>query len=93
MKLRKFARGKPCQIRLIGVCNNDPGTTVLAHYRRGHLGIGCKPHDLIAAHACSACHDEVDGRTQKLKNRAQVDADFMAGVIRTQRLVVDAELI
>ncbi|MCB7129981.1 MAG: DUF1364 family protein, partial [Candidatus Brocadiales bacterium] len=33
--LREFAEGKECQLRLIGICNFDPATTVLAHVRRG----------------------------------------------------------
>lgn len=81
--LRKLARGRDCQVRLEGICNFDPETTVLAHYRLGGVcGMGLKPHDLIGAWACSSCHDEIDRRTRK------VDADFAAlahleGVVRT----------
>ncbi|HCB7200209.1 TPA: DUF1364 family protein [Escherichia coli] len=31
--LRKEARGRECQVRIYGVCNGNPETTVLAHYR------------------------------------------------------------
>ena len=62
--LRKLARGRECQIRLEGICNFDNSTTVLAHYRLiGISGMGMKSPDLIAAHACSACHDACDRRT------------------------------
>ena len=30
--LRKEARGRECQVRIYGVCNGNPETTVLAHY-------------------------------------------------------------
>lgn len=63
-KLRNAARGKPCQLRIPLVCNGDPETVVLAHVRRGGVaGIGQKPNDLIAIHACDACHSAMDRRT------------------------------
>lgn len=51
--LRKEARGRECQVRIYGVCNGNPETTVLAHYRMaGICGTGMKPDDLIGAWAC-----------------------------------------
>ena len=64
MKLRAEARGRDCLVRIPGVCNRDASTTVLAHFRlAGTCGAGIKPHDLAGAWCCSACHDEIDGRT------------------------------
>lgn len=61
--LRKLAKGQDCMIRIPGVCNHNPETTVLAHYRlAGTCGTGIKPPDTMAAWACSACHDFADGR-------------------------------
>lgn len=63
-KLTKLARGRECQVRL-PCCNHNPETTVLAHFRlAGICGIGMKPHDILGAWACSACHDEIDRRTR-----------------------------
>lgn len=63
-KLRKAAQGEPCQLRLPGICNGNNETTVLAHIRRGNVaGVGMKPPDLCAVHACSACHDAMDRRS------------------------------
>ncbi len=63
-KLTKAARGRECQVRIPGVCNGNPETTVLAHYRlAGTCGVGKKPHDLQGAWCCSACHDACDGRS------------------------------
>lgn len=85
MNLRDAARGMPCQIRLSGICNGNPETTVLAHYRlAGTCGMGLKPPDIMGAWACSACHDAVDGRTplgDYLKS--QVRFWFAEGVLRT----------
>lgn len=94
MNLRDLARGQPCMVRLPNVCNGNPETTVLAHYRlAGTCGAGTKPDDEQGAWACSACHDECDRRTRKL------ETDFVRlahaeGVLRTQyevrRLLNDA---
>jgi hypothetical protein len=90
MNLRKEARDRPCQVRLPGICNGDPATTVLAHYRlAGLCGTGIKPPDLIGAHCCSACHDEVDGRTRTgILSRAELKAAFAEGVMRTQAALI-----
>lgn len=64
--LRKAARGRECAVRIPGVCNHNPETTVLAHIRRGGVGgVGMKPSDLCAVLACSACHDIIDGRVRR----------------------------
>ena len=66
MSLRKEARGRGCTVRIPGVCNFNSETTVLAHIRvTGISGMGLKSPDLLGAWACSACHDEIDGRTHK----------------------------
>jgi hypothetical protein len=88
MNLRDLARGKECQVRLPDICNGDPATTVLAHYRlAGTCGAGQKPDDWQAAWACHACHAECDRRTRKL------ETDFVRlchaeGMIRTLYQIV-----
>ena len=78
VNLRDHARGKECTVRLPGICNGNPETTVLAHYRvSGISGIGKKPPDLIGAWACSDCHRYVD--THK-----EAALDFAIAVFRTQ---------
>jgi len=67
-------------IRLIGVCNFDPATTVLAHYRMVDVsGMSTKSPDVIGAWACSACHAKVDS-----DKSADVQIDFLRGILRTQ---------
>lgn len=86
MNLRKFAKGKDCQLRLLGICNFDPETTVLAHVRRGGVaGIGQKPPDVVGIHACSTCHDAMDGRLGPMKIPA--DSDVLEGLCRTIAVV------
>lgn len=66
-KLTQAARGRDCTVRLPGICNGNPETVVLAHYRMaGICGTGIKPHNLLGAWACSACHDEIDRRTRRM---------------------------
>jgi hypothetical protein len=87
-KLTKSARGRDCQIRLPGVCNGNPETVVLAHYRlSGTCGTGIKPNDLQGAWSCSACHDACDGRASHLP-RDYVRLAHAEGVMRTQDLLI-----
>lgn len=80
--LRKFAKGKPCMVRLVGICNWNPETTVLAHIRRaGVAGTGQKPPDLCAVWACSACHDEIDRRTRNNRLR-EIEGDVLDALVR-----------
>lgn len=82
--LRKEARGRECQVRLPGICNGNPETVVLAHYRMvGICGTGMKPDDLFGAWSCSGCHDEIDRRTRHC-DVAEARIAHLEGVIRTQ---------
>lgn len=87
-KLTKAARGRECQIRIPGVCNGNPETTVLAHYRMaGTCGMGMKPNDLQGAWACCACHDYVDSR-RSAAERAEARQYHAEGVMRTQAILI-----
>lgn len=88
-KLRDAARGRDCQIRLVGICNYNPATTVLAHYRlSGISGMGIKSPDQIGAWACSACHSYVDTHKDDATARA-----FLEGVLRTQARLIKEGLL
>jgi len=86
--LRKAARGRECQIRIPSVCNGNPETSVLAHYRlAGTCGTGIKPNDQQAAIGCSACHDLVDGRTKTTEyTHDELRLMHAEGVFRTQEI-------
>jgi len=90
--IRKSARGQTCQVRVPGVCNHNPETTVLAHMNGA--GMGAKAADHEAAYACSACHEWLDGGyVQQGCSRADRDLAHLFGVIRTQRILIDMGLI
>jgi hypothetical protein len=88
VNLRDRARGQECMVRLPGICNWNPETTVLAHVRMAGLtGTGLKAPDLLAAFACSACHDEVDRRT-RLLDYETVKVAFYEAIVRTQSKLI-----
>lgn len=92
--LRKLARGQTCQIRLNDICNGDPATTVLAHYRMiGLSGMGYKSPDICAAFACSACHDAVDRRSHMELERDFVQLMHLQGVVRTQAILIEEGVV
>ena len=87
--LRQLARGRECQVRLPGICNHDPATTILAHYRLSGLnGMGMKPPDVIAAYSCSSCNDVCDRRTYTNLSRDYVRLALAEGVMRTLVILV-----
>lgn len=63
--IRKAARGQDCTLRIPGVCNWNPETTVLCHspYLESGRGMGLKAPDEEACFGCSSCHDMLDRRT------------------------------
>lgn len=88
-KLRDFARGQDCTLRISGVCNFNPETTVLAHLPCGHKGVGMKSPDQMAVHACSNCHAFIDG-----PRRWEVSAfDYLRSLAETQLRVIEAGLM
>jgi hypothetical protein len=87
--LRKLARGRECQIRLENICSGDPTTVVLAHLRMpGLSGMGIKSPDLLAAYACSSCHDACDRRSHMELAHVYVRLAFFEGMARTQALLI-----
>lgn len=92
--LRKYARDKHCTVRLPGICNGNPETTVLAHFRlAGTCGMGIKPYDVLGAWCCSACHDAIDRRSNMDLEREYVRLAHLEGVARTlSQLVADKVL-
>jgi len=90
-KLRKSARGRDCQIRIPGICNFKPETTVLCH--RNGAGMALKSPDIHAAFACSSCHDVIDGRRSTDFPKPIVAIMFCEGIFRTQAIWLKEGLI
>lgn len=58
-RLLDLAQGMPCLLRIPGVCNRDPATTVAAHSNWAGFGgkaMGRKSSDAHTIWCCSACH-------------------------------------
>ncbi len=63
-KLRKSAKGEACTLRIPGVCNGNPETTVLCHISiPGMSGMAMKPIDMHGLYGCSECHRHLDDRS------------------------------
>lgn len=86
-KYTKSARNQECQIRVPGVCNRNPETTVFAHLNGA--GMGYKFPNIIGSYACSSCHDAVDYRANN-KNYSEDELKLMLleGMIRTQMIMI-----
>lgn len=89
--IRKSAKGEECQIRLPGVCNFDPATTVLCHSNEqaDGKGMGLKASDQNAAYGCAACHDTVDGRRPRPDGMSYelMLSMFREAIAQTQRIL------
>ena len=90
-KIRESARGQPCEVRVLGVCNSDPATVVLAHLNGA--GTGIKAHDIHGAYACSACHAWLDGGYVRTSDRETRDLYHLQGMVRTQLKLLALGLI
>jgi len=89
--IRRSARGQECTIRIPGVCNFDPATTVLCHSNAlaDGKGMGIKAADDCAAYGCSACHDLVDGRRPRPDGMTLelVESLFREAIAQTNRIL------
>jgi hypothetical protein len=89
MNLRKFAHMQTCKVRLENICNHNPETVVLAHWRQtGISGLGFKSPDILGAHACSTCHAHVDAHHDEATQLA-----FAKGIFRTINALVEDGVI
>jgi len=90
-KIRKSAQGQDCQVRLPGICNFNPETTIPAHVGSGG-GMGSKVSDIHMAYCCSSCHDEIDRRT-RLMDAEKAELYAWHGVQRTQEILMNKGLL
>jgi hypothetical protein len=93
--ITKAARGQNCTIRLPGICNFNPETTVFAHISgvRFHKGMGNKVLDALGAFSCSSCHDCIDGRVKTSYTREELKLAHYEGVFETQIYLIENGLI
>ena len=92
-KIQKSARGEDCSLRIPGVCNFNPETTVLCHAPYP-TRFGSRKDMWWAAYGCSDCHDFVDGRS--IKTDFEVMATFgiwMPAIHETQVKLIEKGLM
>lgn len=86
-KIKDSARMEDCSLRLVGVCNFTPETTVLAHVGRNR-GIGIKCDDSFSCYACSDCHTRIDS-----EERSELALDILRALEETQKKLFDKGLL
>jgi hypothetical protein len=88
--ITESARGEDCQIRMPGVCNFDPDTTVFCHL--GGAGWALKSNDIHGAYGCYECHLITDGAKSHF-TRDEIKLMFYDGMVRTQLILIEKGLI
>ena len=90
--IRDAAKDQKCSIAILGVCNYDSSTSVMAHinspikgYKSSDLG-GC----LIS---CSACHDAIDRRVINEEFEKERDWYILRGVQITLDRLYDLGIV
>lgn len=61
--IRASARNQDCTLRIPGICNRNPETTVWCHSNESidGKGAGLKARDVEGCYGCSTCHKFYDG--------------------------------
>jgi len=96
-KITKFAAGKDCTMRIHGVCNGNPETSVWCHPigLRSGRGMGIKANDALGAIGCQACHDVYDRRTPLPKHLTRLEIEVCFHEAHQERfaMLVEAGLV
>ena len=94
-KITKFAEGKPCTMRLHGVCNHDPATSVWAHIHsvRWGSGRGHKVPDVCGLIACFSCHQVLDRHVKTTYDRDFIMLAAYEGHMESLSLLVKAGIV
>lgn len=89
-KITQSARGESCTVRILGRCNGNPETTVLAHLPSVGHGMGIKSSDLCACYCCEACHSVIDRRViDDAEFEPRRDWYLLRAVIETHERMVE----
>lgn len=83
--LLKFARLQECTLRLIPYCNHSPETVVACHLPFGGRGMGMKAPPWWTVHACSNCHDVIDGRVKHELTKLEIAEAMLRALHETWR--------
>ena len=78
-KIRESARGETCSLRIPGVCNSDPATTVFCHLGKKGEATNKRNGDeaMNGVYGCNRCHDAIDFRSRVfLSDSAPIQAEL-----------------
>lgn len=93
-KIRDAAQDQQCTLEILGVCNGDTATTVLAHLPDESNGMGKKSDDISACFACSSCHDAIDSRDKMPESEKPYLEWYMRrAMVRTWRILINDGVI
>lgn len=93
-KIRQSARGEDCCLRIPGICNGNPETTIFAHLPGSGNGMGTKSNDIHGVYACSSCHDWLDRRVKSdLEEWLNRHEQALRALIETQIRIYEKGLI
>lgn len=93
-KIRDFAKGKPCTLRIPGVCKGRQYTTVACHVNSNYKGVANKSPDMFTVIGCAHCHRFIDEDFWKHDyTKEQRDAELLRALMESQMEYVKAGLI
>ena len=92
-KITKSARGDECELRFYPYCTGDPEQTVFCHLNSEDKGMGFKSPDWWGVYGCNSCHAVLDGRSQSVISREEINTLAIRALYRTQKKLIEKGLI
>lgn len=87
-KITRSAWGEVCSLREVGICNDDPSTTVFAHLS-GSKGTATKNHDVFGVYACMNCHQALDSGRVSHKDQLRALQETQLKLIEKGIIIVE----
>ena len=93
-KTQKFARGKPCSLRVPGICRTTPENedVVLCHAPYPGRG-GMRKDDHWGAPGCFRCHNYVDSRMNQRNEMISLEEIWMPAIHEWQEMLIKSGYI
>lgn len=90
LKVTSHAKGQPCTVNFPKVCRGGTETTISAHIRDRHKGMGTKASDHSIVFSCFWCHTYLDeGHAKKpLISNEELYACIIAGLQQTMEILI-----
>ena len=92
-KITRSAKGEDCSIRLPGIFNFNPETTILSHFNPIGQGMWITSNDIHAGYSCSNCHDAIDGRMRHEFSPLDIRIATFDAMVETQLKLIAKGLI